>query len=158
IADDSSAVLGAGGLVLTKNADIRMAREDLTVSPLAVHVRYEFTNDSAKDIDTIVAFPLPDVDLYEFSGEALGTVKNQAPNFVGFALKVDGKTVNATAEEKAMLKGKDVTALVRAAGIPINMAGTDIFDRLPKLSHAARLKLVKAGLIEIDGPNGDDVD
>ncbi len=157
-ADDSSAVLGAGGLVLTKSADVRMAREDLRVSPLAVHVRYEFVNDSAKDIDTIVAFPLPDIDLYEFSEEAIGTVKDQSPNFVGFALKVDGHNVNATAEEKAIVKGKDVTALVRAAGLPVNMAGTNLFERLPKLSHDARAKLVKAGLMEIEGPNGDDVD
>jgi hypothetical protein len=158
VADDSSAVLGAGGLVLVKSAAVRMAREDLTVSPLAVHVRYEFVNDSGKDIETIVAFPLPDIDLYEFSGEAIGTIKNQTPNFVGFALKVDGRTVHATAEEKAMLKGKDVTTEVRAAGIPINMAGTNLFERLPKLSHDARAKLMKAGLMEIDGPNGDDID
>jgi len=91
-ADDSTASLGMGGVVLTKNADIRMASEDLKLSPNAVSVRYEFTNDSGKDIDTIVAFPLPDVDLYEFWESPMGTVKPQSPNFVGFTLTVDGKT------------------------------------------------------------------
>ena len=157
LADDSSAVLGAGGLVLTKSANIRMAREDLRISPNSVKVRYEFVNDSSKDVDTIVAFPLPDIDLYEFSGSPLGTVKEETPNFVGFELTVGGKRVQTTAEEKAVFKGKDVTATVRAAGIPINMAGTDLYKRLPKLSTDARRALVRADLLEIDGPKGEDI-
>ncbi len=150
-ADDSSASLGAGGLVLTQNADIRMASEDLRLSPKAVSVRYEFANDSARDIDTIVAFPLPDVDLYEFYESPLGTVKDQTPNFVGFALTVDGKPVAATPEEHAVYKGRDVTALVKAAGLPINIAGTDLVAKLGKLSKAQRDALAKADLVEIDG-------
>ena len=157
IADDSSAVLGTGGLVLTKRADIRMAREDLKISPKSVDVRYEFINDSGKDVDTIVAFPLPDVDLYEFSGSAIGTVKEETPNFVGFALTVDGRRVQTTAEEKAIYKSKDVTRAIRSAGLPINMAGTDLYKRLPKLSLEARRALVHADLLEIEGPKGEDV-
>ncbi len=156
-ADDSSAVLGMGGLVLTKSANIRMAREDLRISPNSVKVRYEFVNDSGKDVDTIVAFPLPDIDLYEFSGSPLGTVKEATPNFVGFELTVDERRVRTTAEEKAVYKGKDVTAAVRAAGLPINMAGTDLYKRLPKLSLDARRPLVRADLLEIDGPKGEDI-
>jgi len=56
LADDSSAELGAGGIVLTKNADIRMATEDLYISPKQVKVHYTFVNDGKADIDTIVAF------------------------------------------------------------------------------------------------------
>ena len=150
-ADDSSAALGAGGLVLTQNADIRMASEDLRLSPNAVDVRYEFVNDSGKDIDTIVAFPLPDVDLYEYSESPLGTVKNTTPNFVGFALTVDGKPVAAEAEERAIYKGRDVTQLVREAGLPVNLVNPQFEDKLGKLPAAARDKLVKAGIMEIDG-------
>jgi hypothetical protein len=156
-ADDSSAALAMGGLVLTKSADIRMAREDLALSPLAVKVRYEFVNDSAKDIDTIVAFPLPDIDLSEFSESPIGTVKNETPNFVGFALKVDGKPVAATVEEKAIYKGRDVTAAIRAAGLPVNMAGTDLYTRLPKLPLSVKRSLVSQGLLDIEGPNGPDL-
>src|SRR5258708_2914227 len=55
LADDSSAALGAGGLVLTQSTDIRMAVEDLKLSPNRAVVRYEFVNDGPKDIDSIVA-------------------------------------------------------------------------------------------------------
>src|SRR6202000_3473139 len=92
-ADDSSAALGAGGLVLVKQADIRMAKEDLYISPKEVRVRYEFANDGAKDVDTVVAFPMPDIDVREFWYEPLGTTLDRQPNFMGFALRVDGRAV-----------------------------------------------------------------
>jgi hypothetical protein len=54
LADDSSAMLGAGGIVLTKNEDIRMASEDLYLSPAAVRVHYTFANDRKRDIQFLV--------------------------------------------------------------------------------------------------------
>ncbi len=154
LADDSSAMLGAGGVVLTKNADIRMATEDLTISPASVKVHYTFVNDSGKDIDTVVAFPLPDIDNYEYSESPLGTTKSTTPNFVGFELKVDGKPVKPTAEERAIYKGKDVTAEVRAAGLPVNIVIGGGYDMLQKLPKAVHDKLLKDDLIE--GAGGDD--
>ncbi len=128
-----------------------MASEDLSLSPKLAQVRYEFVNDSGKDIDTIVAFPLPDVDLWEYGESPIGTVVDQSPNFVGFVLTVDGKPVTATPEEHAVYQGRDVTAIVKSVGLPINFAGTNLWDRLSKLPASARATLVKAGLAEVDG-------
>ena len=150
-ADDSSASLAAGGLVFTKQADIRMAVEDLRISPREVRVRYEFVNDGNKDVQTVVAFPMPDIDVREFWYEPLGTTVDQSPNFMGFALTVDGRKVEATPDERAVLNGKDVTAQVKAAGLPINIAGSKLVDRIGHLSPALRRALAAQGLVEIDG-------
>ena len=150
LADDSSAMLGAGGIVLTRNDDIRMASEDLYLSPTAVRVHYTFANDSKKNIDTIVAFPLPDIDNYEYAELAIGTTLQTTPNFVGFRLSIDGKTIAPTAEERAIYKGKDVTALVRAARVPLNIVIGGGYDKLQKITPAARAMLLKAGLILAD--------
>src|SRR6185312_4838576 len=117
-ADDSSAALKAGGLVFTKQADIRMAKEDLYISPKRVRVRYEFVNDGKADVETIVAFPLPDIDVRQYYYEPLGTTLDASPNFMGFTLAVDGKKVEATPDARAVLDGKDVTEAVKAAGLP----------------------------------------
>jgi len=150
-ADDSSAMLGAGGLVLTKQADIRMAVEDLRLSPKAVKVHYEFINDGKSDVDTIVAFPLPDIDVQEFYYEPLGTTTDHTPNFMDFKLTVDGKTVNATPEERAVKDGKDVTAQVKAAGLPINIIGGELVKKLDAMPVAQRKALAAQGLLELDG-------
>lgn len=153
LADDSSATLGAGGIVLTKNANIRMATEDLYISPRRVRVRYTFINDGKKDIDTIVAFPLPDVDNYELAESPIGMTTNTTPNFVGFVLTVDGRKLTPTAEEKAIYKGKDVSAQVRGHGLPLNIVVGGGYEKLEKLSPAARATLLKADLIDGDPPD-----
>ncbi len=150
LADDSSAMLGAGGIVLTKNADIRMAAEDLYLSPKAVKVHYVFANDSATDIDTVVAFPLPDIDNYEYSESPIGTTLDSTPNFVGFKLLIDGKPVAATAEVRAVQNGRDVTAQVLAAGAPLLVSIGGGYDKMQKLSKAQRALLAKAGLVDPD--------
>ena len=154
LADDSSAMLGAGGIELVKNADIRMASEDLFLSPKAVRVHYTFTNDSGRDIDAMVAFPLPDIDNYEYSESPIGTVFDTTPNFVGFKLMVDGKPVNAQVEERAFNGGRDVTATVLAAHAPLDVVIGGNYDRLKALSPAGIAILKNAGLLE--GGGGDD--
>jgi len=61
-ANDTNARLGAGGLVPEKSADIVMESEDLIISVHQITVRYLFRNTSDRDLDLIVAFPLPEVD------------------------------------------------------------------------------------------------
>ena len=65
LADDSSAALATGGVVFTKNTPVRMAAEEPYVSPKTVRVRFNFVNETPKDVGTIVAFPLPDIDTNE---------------------------------------------------------------------------------------------
>jgi len=152
-ADDSSASLAAGSVVLTQAADIRMAKEDLTVSPKQVRIRFEFVNDTAHDIDTIVAFPLPDVDLNEFTESPVGTMTGDPVNFVGFAVVADGRRIVPQVEQRAFYQGKDVTAIVRAASVPLNLNDPKFAEITEKLPKAQRKILEDAGLA--DGESGD---
>ncbi len=150
-ADDSSAALSAGGIVFTRNTPVRMAAEDLYVSPKQVRIRFEFTNDTDKDVDTVVAFPLPDVDMATFWASPLGTVIDDPVNFVGFKAVVDGKPVALSVEQRAFLKGKDVTALVAAAGLPVNLFAGDGYRKLDALPADRHKRLTAAGLVQGDG-------
>jgi hypothetical protein len=149
-ANDSSASLGAGGLTLTRSADIRMAEELLRISPKQVAIRYSFVNEGARDIETIVAFPLPDIDAGTFTMSPLGTVLEDPENFVGFKLVADGKPVAVNIEQRAFHKGRDVTAAVRAAGLPVNPVNQAGFRQLEKLTPAQKKILHDAGIAEWD--------
>jgi hypothetical protein len=153
-ADDSSAALGAGGLELTKSAEVRMSAEDLAISPDAVRIRYEFRNDSNKDVDTLVAFPLPDIDAYEFWGTPIGKITADPVNFVGFKVSADGKPIAFKTEQKAMHAGRDVTALVKSAGLPVNVVSGQNYQRFDKLTPAQRKILKTADIAEFDGNQG----
>ena len=155
-ADDSSAALGAGGLVLTQAADIRMAKEDLYLSPHQVRVRFEFANDGAKDIDTIVAFPLPDIDTDKFYHEPIGTMTDDPVNFVGFSVVADGQGVTPRIEQRAFYQGKDVTAILDSAQIPVNVASSKYDQFMLHLSPARAKALESAGLADHEGGDGEE--
>lgn len=112
-ANDSIARVGAGGISLLKSEDIRMVREVLEISTKAIKVNYLFKNETNKDIQTVVAFPLPP---YRWnSGESM-TESNVRP-LRSFTTQVGGKKVATTIARKAMAKNKDVTSQLREIGL-----------------------------------------
>ena len=62
LGNDSAACIGMGGLVFQKNDQIKMLSEDLKISPRLVQVEYLYRNESDKDIELLVAFPIPSID------------------------------------------------------------------------------------------------
>jgi hypothetical protein len=87
-ANDSVAAFGAGGLVFTKTDAIAMEQEDLFISEDKIRVAYVFRNTSKQDINTRVAFPVP-----EFPAEPdmdIG-LDVHSSNPMGFSVQVDGK-------------------------------------------------------------------
>jgi hypothetical protein len=112
LANDTTASTGAGGLVLKRTDAIDMVREDLYISADEIRVRYLFRNRTPHDVQTVVAFPMPDRDL---SDEYYGDVAYPS----GFRTNVQGRPVQSKLERKAIVKGRDYSALLRQLGIPI---------------------------------------
>src|SRR5262245_11496616 len=94
LANDSTAEIAAGGLVLRQTRDIDMVSEDLFVSVERVRVTYVFRNRSARPVRTVVAFPIADrnlADEYEMDVASVGE----------FRTLVDGRPVQIEVERKA---------------------------------------------------------
>ncbi len=144
LANDTSASTAAGGLVLEHTDAIDMRSEDLFVSADEIRVRYDFRNESGGDVETIVAFPMPDRDL---SREWESDVAYPSD----FHTMVEGRAVATKLERKAVVKGQDHTALLNRLGIPIapdNLAdATKAMDRLP---DAEKARLRSLGLARIE--------
>lgn len=152
-ADNSSAMLAAGGIQFTKAPDVRMAREDLYLSPKQVRIRYEFANDSGKDVDTLVAFPMPDIDQWNFYEEPIGTVGNDPVNFMNFKVVADGRNVPVQVEQRAFVDNRDVTDIVKSVGLPIDVLVGGGIDKIDHLPAAKKKILEKAGIAEADAPD-----
>ncbi|MBZ8132150.1 DUF4424 family protein [Afifella sp. IM 167] len=129
-ANDSTASLDTGELVLVPNADIELLEEDLFISPERIRVRYLFRNTSAEPITTVVAFPLPPVDLGEDVGYAI--YPKDPINFVDFRLWVDGEPKPFQTDARAMVGGRNVTDVLEASNIPLTTFIEDMqsFDQL----------------------------
>lgn len=138
-ANDSTAEHAAGGLVLTRTADIDMLSEDLFVSAGEVRVRYVFRNRGPREIRTLVAFPMPDRDLGEEREMDVAYPSD-------FETRVDARPVAMKVERKAMLGGIDRTALLAGLGL----APDSESEALDRLKPADKARLVKLGLAEMD--------
>lgn len=112
-ANDSIARVGAGGITFLKSEDIRMAQEVLEISTKSIRVKYRFQNDSDKDIQATVAFPMPP---YRWNAGESASDINIKP-FRPFATQVNGHSVATKIAKRAMIKGEDVTSLLYKIGL-----------------------------------------
>ncbi len=111
--NDSTARIGAGGLVFTKTNDITMSTEHLVISEARVQVSYTYRNLSAHPVETVVAFPTPAYPgcLTESQLDA-----NQRP-VEGFTATIDGVLIKTTRIRSAVVGQVDVTKKLQAAGL-----------------------------------------
>jgi len=146
-ADDSTAALAAGGIVLTKSSTIAMRSENLYISEGAVRAQFKFVNTAATDVTVTVAFPLPDVTTGPMEQPANFPV-DSATNFLGFSTVVNGKPVKLQIEQKALQNGHDYTALLRKMGVPLAPQRDATIAVLKRLPRAEQNQLVQLGLAD----------
>lgn len=154
-ANDSVASMQAGGLVLERTDGITMLSEDLYLSAPEVRVTYRFLNHTDEDIETIVAFPMPDIEPGYISD--VGGVLDEPERMLPFITWVDGHPVHTEIEKRAVVDATDVTDRLRGLGVPLNPYGQATLDALEALPEATLAALDAEGLIDrgaADGGNG----
>jgi hypothetical protein len=146
VANDSSVELAVGGVTFTQTPDVSMEEEILTITPETVSVLYKFLNQTAAPVTLTVGFPLPALDLAD--QDVVYAIPGSDPvNFVDFKTRIDGKPIKFDVVQRARLGGKDVTAAIRDAGLPIALIGGDAQQHIAALAPEARARLIDAGLL-----------
>lgn len=143
LADDSMVALGAGGIELLRSEHVVMEEQDLFLSSREVRTRFLFRNESDGDIETLVAFVMPDVfpeDL--FKREDVSLLRQ-----LDFRLTVNGRRLGPKADIRAILDGKDVTDRLRALGIALDGEGGFLSIIPADLDPARRASLRAEGLL-----------
>lgn len=144
-ANDSIAELGTGGLILSRSDAIAMESEDLYISPEKVTVDYVFRNNTDKDVDAIVAFPMPDIE--GDPNEMPAIPDGQSDNFLGFEVTIDGVAAKPQLEQKAFGLGIDISADLKAQNVPLYPFGDAARAALAKLPQAVADDWVDRGII-----------
>ncbi|RWO24765.1 DUF4424 domain-containing protein [Mesorhizobium sp.] len=144
-ANDSIAELGTGGLILSRSDAVAMESEDLYISPEKVTVDYVFRNNTDKDVDAIVAFPMPDIE--GDPNEMPAIPDGQSDNFLGFEVTIDGVAAKPQLEQKAFALGIDISADLESQNVPFYPFGEAARAALAKLPQAVADDWVDRGLI-----------
>ncbi|ESW68813.1 DUF4424 domain-containing protein [Mesorhizobium sp. M1060] len=153
LANDTTAELGTGGLILSRSDAVSMQSEDLYISPEKITVDYVFHNNTDKDVNAIVAFPLPDI---EGNPEEMPAIpENQSDNFLGFEVTIDGAPAKPQLEQKVFAVGIDIGADLKAQNVPFNPFGDAAKAALAKLPKTVAEDWENRGIIiEDTGSDG----
>ena len=142
LANDSTAGHGAGGLVLQRTDAIDMISEDLYVSVEQIRVHYVFRNRAPRDIETVVAFPMPDRDLSQER-------ENDVAYPSEFRTRVGGRSVATALERHVIVNGHDYAALLKQLGIPLAPESIDAaIEAIDRLPAAQKERLRSLGLAD----------
>lgn len=147
-ANDSTAELGAGGLVLSRSDVVEMAREELFLSREAVRVDYVFRNRSDAEVSSVVAFPMPDIEANPYQNVSIPFDADD--DFLGFAVSVDGTAVVPALQQRALAAGLDVTGDLVARGIPLFPYGGGAQAALAGLPQDVVADWVARGIVIIE--------
>lgn len=148
-ANDSTAEIAIGGLTLVPSEAISLDSEDLYISKDEVRVDYRFTNTTDKDVETLVAFPLPDQVPDESGDVVFADMKGD----LNFSTVVDGNAVTYDVVEQALVGGNDVTKRVTDLGLSLNStADWEGFQaKMKAIAEADRKALHSEGVVSSYG-------
>jgi hypothetical protein len=149
LANDSTAELSTGGLILVRNDNIEMRSEDLLISTREIAVRYRFYNTSNKPVRILVAFPMPEIKV-DGPDDMIAVPTQDPVNLLAFTTSVNGKPIETMVEQRVTALGLDRTQLLRDLDIPLapHLPSTgEALDRLPRDKWD---ELIRVGLAEIE--------
>lgn len=148
LANDTMAELKTGGLVYVESPDVSMDKEDLFISPQEVRVDYQFQNASDKDVETLVAFPMPDVQ-GQIDGD-VAIADSDSDNFLDFTVTQDDQTITPTLQQRVISTGIDVTDDLTAQKIPLMPFSDKTYAALDKLPDNIKADWLTRGLVYSD--------
>lgn len=145
LANDTMAEVKTGGLIFAQSDDVSMAEEDLFISASQVRVGYVFENMSDKDVESLVAFPMPDITGQVDNNSAISDYDSD--NFLHFSTVQDGRPITAKLQQRVISLGIDVTDEFAKYAIPVLPYSQKTAQALAKLPEAVRKDWIARGLI-----------
>ena len=159
LANDTTAVIAAGGLQFTKTDELQMESEDLFLSREGIRVKYRFRNLTDHDVNVTVAFPMPKLDIRGlYVGNHDFHPSGREGDIFDFHARVNGKDIQATLDAHAFdTNGVEVTDKLHRLGMPITDLDKDhdLFDISNKLYNESDKRLWSEELFLGDYPNWD---
>jgi hypothetical protein len=148
--------LPTGGIGFSKMSDpaaFALESENIVITPTNVAISYAVANKGAAPLEMQLEFHFPDLDFSD--PDAQYAIPGSDPlNFLGASLQIDGRPASFAFTQKALLDGKDVTAVLRQSKIALAPVGA-FQNELASTPQALREKLANQRLIVESGASVD---
>jgi hypothetical protein len=155
-ASESLTELPTGGIDFVKASDptaLVLQSEEVTFSPAKARFYYDVANKGAVPLELVLGFRLPDLDFSD--PDTQYAIPGSDPvNFLGASFTIDGKAAPFSMTQRASLKGKDVTDLLRQTKLALAPLGV-FQNELTEAPQDLRDKLIEQGLVVESGTSVD---
>ncbi|WP_404947009.1 DUF4424 domain-containing protein [Rhizobium terrae] len=148
LANDTTAELTTGGLIYVQTSDVAMEEEELYISREEVLVDYVFRNTGDKDVESIIAFPMPDIVGGSQSDIAMGDAESD--NFLGFSVVQDSRQIKPELQQRVIAVGIDRTEEFSKRNIPLLPYSEKTREALKSLPADVKADWIAKGLVYID--------
>ena len=121
-----------------------MSREEMRVS-------YVYKSIAKAPQTVTISFPMPEIPLDEGPDTEDALMNDQIPdkrNYMNFKVRVDGQEIKARLVERALFRGKDISARLKRDNVPLLLAAHMQEEKIKPLPEAVKTSLVKEGLFE----------
>ena len=142
--------LAAGGPVLVPDERLAVEAEEIVLARAAVRTTLVVRNTSAEPLTRYVSWPLPDIDMSAV-GEGVVVLPAADPgNFASAVVTVDGAAVPLAIEQRAAAFGRDITALLETAAVPLNPLAPGVEEALRGLAPDRLAEIEERGIVTRD--------
>jgi len=146
----------AGGLVFKKTDTIGISSEELFVSRQEIRVSYIYNSIAKAPQSVLISFPMPEIPLDDGPDTEDALMNDKIPdkrNYMNFKVRVDGQEINARLVERALFKGKDISARLKRDNVPLLLAAHMQADKIKPLPESVKKALVGEELFSFSESN-----
>ncbi len=147
----------AGGLVFKKTDSIGIASEELFVSRQEIRVSYIYNSIAKTPQNLTISFPMPEIPLDDGPDTEDALMNDRIAdkrNYMNFKVRVDGQEIKARLIERALFKGKDISARLKRDSVPLLLAAHMQDEKIKPLPEAVKKALVNEGLFAYSEGSG----
>ena len=138
--------LAAGGPVLVPDERIAIDAEEIVLGRAAVRTTMVVRNTSAEPLVRHISWLLPEIDMSSVGDGVVVLPAADPRNFVSAVVTVDGLPVPLGIEQRSRAYGRDITALLEAAGVPLNPLAPGVEDALRRLAPEQLAEMEERGI------------
>jgi hypothetical protein len=140
--------LPAGGLLFVPDERTTIEAQEVVIDRQSVRATYAVRNRTPDIVSRIVSFVLPEIDMNVLGEEVVVLASADPVNFASAVVAIDGIKVALGFEQRAWAFARDVTAVLEAAGVPLNPLASGVVAALARLPPEQIAALEERGVVQ----------
>ncbi|HRD74759.1 MAG TPA: DUF4424 family protein [Hyphomicrobiaceae bacterium] len=151
IARDATVEIASSGIAIVASPSLVLRRMDIALDAERIRIDYVVTNLGAEDVNSLITWPQPDIDMTAIGDGALALPATDPDNVTRHEITSNGARVTPKIERSASAYRLDVTATLREHTLDLFPLADSVLSKLAALPNPVADHLRELGIVRLDG-------